>query len=305
MACGTGRARLRRSTICTAATCREVFSRAHIRIQLADIWHDPPVVDLLLTAIHAVASSGKLDLLVDCPVKDAPTVLETLDRLPKVVALKEHLTSCLNIHGKSFCLSNSLAGFFNGPFLAEGLIWACNSYRGFLVSASGQLKIPSFGNNQFLLANAAPNLETAFARHMPTTQETSQILFHGTSLDRLHAILCQGLQVQSGTSLQIHGAAYGHGIYMADEPSTAWGYTTNTVGGWNGSAFQNLRVLLGCELAGAKPNSAYGGIYVITDATRLMVRYIFLLGSSAVMPQARHVRPPMQSVFANLRSGAI
>ncbi|KAL8796361.1 MAG: hypothetical protein Q9195_001268 [Heterodermia aff. obscurata] len=175
----------------------------------------------------------------------------------------------------------------------------------FIVSATGPQRIPSFGNNQFLLANTAPDLETAFSAHMPTPQSSSHILFHGTSLDRLHAIICQGLRVQSGTALQRHGAAYGTGIYMADEPTVAWGYATAYRGGWKSSNLKNTKVLLGCELAGSKPPAAYGGIYVITDATRLAVRYIFLLASNARIPAAKDVTLPMGSVFQRLRSGTL
>lgn len=62
-------------------------------------------------------------------------------------------------------------------------------------------------------------------------------------------------------------------------------------------------MLLGCELAGEKPGK--DGIHVITDPTRLMVRYVFLLEPKASMPRAKDVRPAMQSVFASLRSGAV
>ena len=150
-----------------------------------------------------------------------------------------------------------------------------------------------------------PDLELAFSRHMPTPQSPSNILFHGTSLDRLHAILCQGLRVQSNTALQRHGAVYGSGIYMADEPRVAWGYATVSSGGWKSSKLKDMKVLLGCELAGSKSQSPVGGIYVIDDPTTLAVRYIFLLSGSASMPAAKDVRTPMASVCQGLRSGTI
>lgn len=115
--------------------------------------------------------------------------------------------------------------------LANGLIWACTSYRGFLTTAVDNLRIPSFGQHQFFLANAAPELEIAFAAHIKASQSVSRILFHGTSFDPLHAILCQGSRICSGTGLQSHGAARSNGVYLADEPKTAWGYGTSSVGG--------------------------------------------------------------------------
>lgn len=308
--CGLGQRRLRRATICPSPSCQNTFLKANIEIQLAEIWQDPPVIDLLLSIVYATAATGTLDLLTNCPTTDASAVIRTLDDLPVISKLAQHLKSCLNVQGNDFRLAEALTGYCtqssNSVLLASGLLWVCTSYRGYLVSATGPQRIPSFGNKQFLLANAAPDLEVAFSRHMPAPQSPSQILFHGTSLDRLHAILCQGLRVQSGTPLQRHGAYHGAGIYMADEPSVAWGYATASTGGWTSSELKDMKLLLGCELAGVKPQAAYNsGIYVITDATRLAVRYIFLLAGGAMMPAAKDVRPPMASVFHTLRSGTL
>ena len=308
MVCGVGQLRLRRATTCPLQTCQSTFSRAHIEIQLAEIWQDPPVMDLLLAMIHSVASTGKLDLLANFPPSDPSTIISLLGNLPTIQDLAKHLKSCLHV-SDAFSLAKAVSGFCasssDHSLLASSLLWAGTSHRSFIVSATGPQRIPSFGANQFLLANSAPSLETAFSAHMPTPQSSSEILFHGTSLDRLHAIICQGLCVQSGTTLQRHGAAYGAGIYMADEPTVAWGYSTACRGGWKSSNLQSTKVLLGCELAGSKPQAAYSGIYVITDATRLAVRYIFLLASNARIPAAKDVLLPMGSVFQRLRSGTL
>ena len=307
--CGLGQRRLRRATICQSPSCQSIFSQAHIEIQMTEFWQDPTVMDLLLSMIYATASTGKLDLLANCPASDAPTLVGMLDGLPAIPTLAKHFKSCLNVHGSNFSFAQALAGYCtrssNSALLASSLLWVCTSYRGFLVSATKLQRIPFFGDNQFLLANTAPELEVAFSRHMPTPQSTSQILFHGTSLDRLHAILCQGLRVQSGTALQRHGAVHGAGIYMADEPRLAWNYATVSTGGWKSSRLKNMKLLLGCELAGSKPTASWAGIYVITDATRLAVRYIFLLESNARLPAAKDVRTPMQSVFQSLKSGTL
>ncbi len=310
--CGAGQRRLRRATICPSPSCLEIFRKAPVEIQLAEIWQDPPVMDLFLSMIHATASTGKLDLLTNFPESIASTVVNMFDNIPAIPTLAQHLQACLNAHGHSFRLPQALLGYSNqnhmtnSTSLARILLWAHISYRGFLVTATSPHRIPSFGPNQFLLANSAPDLETAFARHAPTPNSETHILFHGTSLDRLHAILCQGLRVQSGTDLQRHGAAHGAGVYMADEPRVAWGYATAHVGGWKASKLKNMKLLLGCELAGPKPAAVSGGgIYVIGDATRLAVRYVFLLKSEARMPAAKDVGIPMMSVVRGLRGGTL
>ena len=307
--CGRGHRRLRRATICPSENCQKTFHKAPIEIQLAELWQDPPVVDLLLSMIHATASTGNLSLLIDCPANDATAVVGMLDGLPAIPILAEHLEACLNVHGNAFCLARSLVGYCTqystSQALAKGLVWALLSYRGFLVSATVLQRVPSFGRNQFLLANAAPDLEIVFSRHISTPSPISQVVFHGTSLDRLHAILCQGLRVLSGTPLTQNGASLGPGIYVADEPRLAWNYAKTTTGGWKSSSLKDKRLLLGCELAGPKPSAARAGIYVITDATRLIVRYIFLLEGAAAMPAAKDVRIPMESMFRSLRGDTL
>lgn len=301
--CGGGQVVLRRSTFCQNPTCKTVFWGVSCEILLQEIWHDPTVVDLLLTMAHATALSGKMDLLPGCPTTNPTTVINMLARLPTIVELQRHLTSDISIYKVDFDSSRSLTSYSSE--LANMLIWACNSYRGFLTAATGQFRIPSFGVHQFLLANASPDLEKAFGAHARAAQTTFNVLFHGTSLDRLYAILCQGLRVCSGTPLQRHGAAQGSGIYMADEPSFSWNYATTVSGsssGWKNSCFHNPRVMLGCELAGAKPGGD-NGTHVIKDPTRLIVRYIFIMAPNASMPRAQDVRPAMQSVFSSLRSG--
>ncbi|KAF1363819.1 hypothetical protein EJ07DRAFT_87266, partial [Lizonia empirigonia] len=50
------------------------------------------------------------------------------------------------------------------------------------------------GTHQFVLANASPKLEKTFVSKIQWTKRETTVLFHGTSLDRLPAILSQGLR---------------------------------------------------------------------------------------------------------------
>jgi len=282
-------AKLRRATYCGNPECAGIFEQADPLLRLSDAWQDPTVMGLLLAMVYASAKSGNIALLPGCPITDATTITGLLDKLPRktgFVAEKLALTFKL--------LDDSAANL---------LSWACCSYRGFLVSATGQLRVPNLpaGTHQFVLANATPELETAFAAHrVGPNQSAPRILFHGTSLDRLYPILCQGLRVCSGTPLARHGAARGNGIYMADEPSTSWHYAaSNATLNWGKSIYKNIRVLLGCEFVGTSQSN--GGIHVISDPSTLMVRYLFLFPTNATAPLAAHMTPAMISGIASLR----
>ncbi|KAH8723522.1 hypothetical protein GQ44DRAFT_577882, partial [Phaeosphaeriaceae sp. PMI808] len=50
------------------------------------------------------------------------------------------------------------------------------------------------GTHQFILANASPKLESEFVSKLPKYNPKSIVLFHGTTFDRLPAILAQGLK---------------------------------------------------------------------------------------------------------------
>jgi hypothetical protein len=283
---------IRRSTLCSDAKCKVIFDRACLDVQLSDIRADPASVDLLLTAVYATAVAGDLTLIPGCPIQGPALLKQMINALPQISQLQnaESLQTVLRLRG-------------SGDRIAELLAWACTGYRGFLSSVTDSMKIPSFpGSHQFVLANASPELESNFAARVG--RGTTRVMFHGTTLDRLHSILSQGLKDLSGTTLQRHGHSYGKGVYVASDPSTAWGYATNGTTSWSGSKFSNYRVLLGCELAGTWA-AASGNIHVITDPSCLMVRFVFLLPNNSQMPLVQHVTPAMLSVFTSLRSGAL
>lgn len=289
--CGTTKAtQLRRSGVCDQHTCSTIFQRASLEIRLAEIRNDPPAMDLLLTMVHYAAASKKLELLPGCPFPNTLAVANALHKIPNLSKLGrvDDLTTAVQKLG-----SNT----------EKLLSWTALNYGGFLASATGKMKIPGWpaGTHQFLLANARPNLEATFRQqigNLPT-----RVLWHGTSLERLFAITTEGLKICSNTSLQAHGAASGPGIYTADNPQTSWSYSTQTSGSnWSGSSISNVRVLLGLEAAGPAVGS---GIHVVTNVSSLIVRYVFLVPSSATIPAPTIVGPPMLSVYNSLRAGAL
>ena len=297
MVCGRSGVALQRATICAAADCKMTYKRSSILVRISDVKQDPAIADLLLTSLYAVGPTNKAELAPFCPVPLAE-LQATMNTIPNLTELSKSVTYTKDMEALS------------GKRL-DLLSWVVNSYRGFLVSTTQdpRLKIPSFPPNthQFILANASPDLEGPYNAKVLANNKKTTVLFHGTSLDRLYAILRQGLKICSNTALMRTAAAHGSGIYMADEPATSWSYSTYnayTGGNWTNSSFRNMRVLLGCELAGTS-SPATTGIHVIKDPSRLMVRYVFLMPQNSVMPVARHITPAMTSVFSSLRSGAL
>lgn len=298
MVCGVRHGHnLRRSTVCIDPACVAAFLAAHVEIRLIDIRIDPAVVDLLLTTIYSAACQSNQTLLAGCPITSPQRIKYVIDNIPAITIWQG--SSDLSGTLESLDLFQSISADAN-----EILHWACNNYKGFLSSVTPNLKIPSLpGAHQFVLANASPSQEIAFATSVVSSGLTTKIMFHGTTMDRLHAILQGGLQDLSTTPLQRNGHVYGRGIYLSSEPSTAWGYTTPSTS-WKSSVFANHRVLLGVEVAGNWP-AASGHIHVITNPASVMVRFVFLMPNNASIPIANHVVPAMLSVCNGLRSGAL
>lgn len=309
LVCGKGQHILQRATICSSRTCIDIFSQAHIEIQLAELWHDPAVMEFIFTIMYAATASDNVSLLQDFPFGRNTWTVEVLDRLPAVPVLAKYLQKCLDTHEEGFNLVRALVDCLPPDFtvypdsVAKMFFWACNFYRGFLVSLTGPrrlLEVRNFGSNQFLLASAAPDLEIAFNRHMKTLGPDSHFLFHGTTLDRVYPILCRGLRVLSNTKLQQTGAIFGPGVYVADDPRNAWTYAKSSEGGWSRSKLKHMRVILGCQLAGPKPPppvNAPRWLYVIPDGSRLAVRHIFLVDDIAQIPPAKAAREEMEEIF--------
>jgi ubiquitin-conjugating enzyme E2 Q len=53
-------------------------------------------------------------------------------------------------------------------------------------------------------------------------------VFHGTNLGYVHSILKNGLKIYSNTKNQLHGSAYGEGIYTSTSFITSYGYCKKT-----------------------------------------------------------------------------
>jgi Poly(ADP-ribose) polymerase catalytic domain len=275
--------KLYRSVVCSATTCASF--QLDPLLQFANFNAD--VYDILLHGVHNAVALNRFEFLPNCPLKTQAQVNQAIGKLPS-----------MNIIANS----NDRHGLLStiGLDSLQLLSWI-SRFPGFISEATGQLKIPSMpGVRQFILANSSPAVEAARTAYY-SPQAQTQVVFHGTSPDRLFPILNEGLRVGSGNSLQRIGASLGNGIYCATEPSTALSYAYAS-GIWGKSTLEGMRVVLGCELTG-QHNLASTGIYVVPNATNLSVRYIFLFPNNVQAPISRHIVPALQSAYSLLRSG--
>jgi hypothetical protein len=296
IACETSHAapktHLRRSTPCNLVVCARLWYALPLAVRIPEIRTDTYAVDAMLTGVYAAAQSGRLELLPACPIPNTAAIKTILNALPSVTVLSHAVNLSAVLHS-------------HHPDAEKLLSWACVQHRGYIASATGLLKVPNMptGTHQFVLASARPHLEHRFASRLTHPGAQTTVLFHGTTMDRLPAILAQGLRVCSGTALQRTGAAHGRGVYMAEEPATSLTYAPTSTS-WRNSGLGGMRVVLGCEVRGPG-RWVSTGIHVVTEERDVMVRYVFFLTGSAIVPIAGHVVPAMGSAMKALRVGAV
>lgn len=193
-------------------------------VHMVDVWSFPTVVGLLLSMTHLTVWCIETNLLTDYPIDSGHAVLELLHEVPRIADLQQHIEESIRGSNAPCILSKCLTRFTCRPdSIADLLVWACNSYRGFLNPATDVHLIQGFPNYQYILANTTSELDNAFNLHV-RQGETSDVLFHGTTFDRLHTIIYQGLFFCNGNPLQLVGAYHGDGIYTADQPAYAWSF---------------------------------------------------------------------------------
>jgi hypothetical protein len=274
--------------------CSYTLRSAPLEVRLHNLLIEPASLDLLLTCMYEVAGSqSPLDLLPNCPI--------TKDKLRSVIDSFPPLAKFQDTHN----LRQAIHGTDNKGSERELLLsWLCLRFRGLILKARGNFRVPSMPNTlQFLMLNSDHEREHAFNTKR-AGKGSGRAAFHGTGVLRLFRILSEGLKVMSGTEFQASGASFGNGIYLAEEQNISLGYAGSTNKSWKNSALKDLRVLLGCEVATDLPPPP-GQYHVIADEKSVLVRYIFLIPQGYGAPPRRHVEPAMTSTFTNLRSGGL
>lgn len=272
--------------------CSVQLRAVPLEVRLHNLLIDPLSIDLLLTSLYACADeNSSLTLLPGCPVAISQ-IRNIIDTFPPLENLQTATDFRAALHGSDAF----------GNVRERLLSWLCLSFRGFMITASDGFIVPSMpGTIQFLLLNSHHERESAFQEQRASTGGGTGPVFHGTKISRLFLILTRGLVTMSNTRFMAHGAAAGPGVYCADSQATSLPYAGSTGQSWRHSKLHNMKIMLGCELAGYKPSK----IHTISVDERLLVRYVFLLPHNFVSPPRHHVDQALNTAFAKLHSGIV
>ncbi|XP_044212760.1 protein mono-ADP-ribosyltransferase PARP6-like [Thunnus albacares] len=193
------------------------------------------------------------------------------------------------------------------PLAYPLLQWILASNRSHIVKLplNRQLKF-MHTPHQFLLISSPPSKEARFqaARKL----HGSTFAFHGSHIENWHSILRNGLINASYTKLQLHGAAYGKGIYLSPISSISFGYSEMGKGRHQiltkeelikrnnrinkikqehlGQArflqSRNLNCIALCEVITSKELQKHGNIWVCPISDHVCTRFLFVYENGQV-----------------------
>ena len=134
--------------------------------------------------------------------------------------------------------------------------------------------------HQYILLSASPEKEKLFQEYRQKYK--SVYAFHGSALSNWHAILRSGLVNMSGTKGQANGAAYGNGVYLADDCHTSFSYMRYTQG-WKNSIFgtNNIGCMAMCEIIKHESlKNQPNPYYVVANDALITTRFFFIFPGS-------------------------
>eukprot|EP01126_Amoeba_proteus_P050158 TRINITY_DN5905_c0_g1_i2.p1 TRINITY_DN5905_c0_g1~~TRINITY_DN5905_c0_g1_i2.p1 ORF type:complete len:489 (-),score=96.86 TRINITY_DN5905_c0_g1_i2:167-1447(-) len=283
-------------SICDKQLCAFGYDQLGIGIDISSELHvNPQVMDLLISFTYAACQGHDVARFTPFPKhvevtwkKDQvpqtdkfvanPSAEPTTTDMKKVADVLRMLPSVakMSTYENDFLLKEGLDQI--NRLLYPLLRWILTSNRAHIAKLLPEEQIPQTGTNlQFVLLSTPPKKEKLF--QATKKARSSFYTFHGSGFHNWHSILRNGLRNLSGTSLMSTGAAYGNGIYMAQDSGTSLGYAA-AANGWPNSMFgeHGLQCVAICEVinAGYKANP----YYVVPDENHVVTRYLLLFNSA-------------------------
>ncbi|KAH3763404.1 protein mono-ADP-ribosyltransferase PARP6 [Pelomyxa schiedti] len=283
--------------VCSRDLCCWSFQQLGVARAAADhVSTGAEVIDLLVCMATAAAHSARADMIFD----PFPLVFDPDNQKRKV----------LDPASKNFAYAKQLLAKFPtvetmvrcrdfteiqdilqraDPFAFPLLQWIINSNQSHLVKLTSDQHIKGLGTtHQYLLVTDTPAKEAEFKKRKASG--TSIFAFHGSPIENWHSIIRRGLKNASGSKLQLHGAAYGSGIYMSPDLSTSHGYcraqymaSRPTGGSERFLGGTDVICIALCEVINRKINKS-GTIWVVPDEDDVCTRFFFVYPAGTTPP---------------------
>ncbi|KAM3843172.1 protein mono-ADP-ribosyltransferase PARP6-like [Diretmus argenteus] len=300
--------------VCTRELCVFSFYTLGVMSEATEeVATGAEVVDLLLAMCRAALLSSRKSIIFEpYPSAVDPSDPKTLAFNPKRKSydrLQSALDSVLLIRKMAQGPHSEIKKQMDriDPLAHPLLQWIIASNRSHIVKLplSRQLKF-MHTPHQFLLISSPPAKEARFQAARKLYGST--FAFHGSHIEDWHSILRNGLVTASYTKLQLHGAAYGKGIYLSPISSVSFGYSEmgngqhqiptkeelikkhnriNTIeqehpGRARFLQSRNLNCIALCEVITSKDLRKHGNIWVNPISDYVCTRFLFVYENGQV-----------------------
>uniref|UniRef100_A0A8D3DZL9 Poly [ADP-ribose] polymerase n=1 Tax=Scophthalmus maximus TaxID=52904 RepID=A0A8D3DZL9_SCOMX len=268
--------------VCTRELCVFSFYTLGVMSGAAEeVATGAEVVDLLVAMCRAALESPRKSIIFE----PYPSVVDPND--PKTLAfnpkkknyerLQKALDSVMSIRemtqGSYLEIKKQMDKL--DPLAHPLLQWIISSNRSHIVKLplSRQLKF-MHTSHQFLLLSSPPAKEARFRTAKKLYGST--FAFHGSHIENWHSVLRNGLVNASYTKLQLHGAAYGKGIYLSPISSISFGYSGSRPIQSRFLQSRNLNCIALCEVITSKDLQKHGNIWVCPVSDHVCTRFFFV-----------------------------
>ncbi|XP_040349088.1 protein mono-ADP-ribosyltransferase PARP6 isoform X3 [Herpailurus yagouaroundi] len=307
--------------VCTRELCVFSFYTLGVMSGAAEeVATGAEVVDLLVAMCRAALESPRKSIIFEpYPSVVDPTDPKTLAFNPKkknYERLQKALDSVMSIRemtqGSYLEIKKQMDKL--DPLAHPLLQWIISSNRSHIVKLPlSRLKF-MHTSHQFLLLSSPPAKEARFRTAKKLYGST--FAFHGSHIENWHSILRNGLVNASYTKLQLHGAAYGKGIYLSPISSISFGYSgmgkgqhrmpskdelvqrynrMNTIPQTRSiqSRFlqsRNLNCIALCEVITSKDLQKHGNIWVCPVSDHVCTRFFFVSAEQTLLSSERSLQ---------------
>lgn len=185
------------------------------------------------------------------------------------------------------------------PLAHPLLMWILSSNKSHIVKLSQNQQLRFMHTpHQFLLISSPPSKEACF--QAAKRDHGSTFAFHGSDMENWHSIVRNGLVNASNTKYQLHGAAYGNGIYLSPFSSVSFEYSgmgrgrhrlptkeklkdeceqriaSKEEGGNRFLQTENLNCIALCEVITSRELRKSGKIWVCPNSDHVCTRFLFV-----------------------------
>uniref|UniRef100_A0A8C6WVD4 Poly [ADP-ribose] polymerase n=1 Tax=Neogobius melanostomus TaxID=47308 RepID=A0A8C6WVD4_9GOBI len=298
---------LLKPAVCTRELCVFSFYTLGVMSEATDeVATGAEVIDLLVAMCRAALESKRKSIIFD----PYPSIVDPCN--PKTLAFTPKRKSYDRLQAAldSVLLVRQLS---QGPYcdikkqldevdhLAHPLLqWILASNRSHIVKLPQNRHLRFMHTpHQFLLISSPPYKEVRF--QMARKLYGSTFAFHGSHIENWHSILRNGLVNASYTKLQLHGAAYGKGIYLSPNSGISFGYSEMGYGQHNLPSKEelinkynrinrlteepahgrflkskNINCVALCEVVLSKELQQHGNIWVCPVPDHVCTRFLFV-----------------------------